>query len=606
MKPITSGLALTVGVAAIALTTGASVAHPGHDSPLERLRLASEEIAIQDLLKRGLIYTQGLGGNPVGRPECRVAGSMTILFAPNVSEAEKQAVIRRALDAQGAQFYYQVGGRWSQTATNPSTGSTGDPIALTWSIVPDGVTVPNNGLGSGPNTINAQMNAQFGGTLWITKMQEAFDRWGQLSGVTYTQVSDDGAALHNSPGRNTPPIRGDVRISMITMTSSGVIAYNFFPNNGDMVLNQSFLGSFGNATNNYRFLRNTVAHEHGHGFGLNHVDPTNSTKLMEAFLNTNFDHAQSDDIQGIQYLYGDPFENNDTSATRSDLGTISNNQTINFLSTDKRTDVDWYRIIVPPGKTVTITITPEGGVYQQGPQGGTVTTRDANSIHQLRVAAFLSDGTTQLGIATAAAAGQTAVLSNVVPPFSNEVFVRVDAVAGTQNDIQRYRMTFNLAPLTEAYVPQSLTINTGVWTGGNVGSLADADGNRLIVREVPPLGLGLPSVRWTVTGFGRANAPLASMTVRVVASTSAVPAAAVSQRLLLWNWTTNAYEQVDARGSTASDQTYDVVISSNPGRFINSATGEMRARLEWHDPGTLFAFGWSSRTDQLRWTIVYQ
>lgn len=599
-------LFVSLSIASIALPLSAA-AHSGPDGPLGRLRQMADGIVIQDLIRRGGIYLQDMGGIDVRKPECRIAGNMTILFGPNATEAEKREVVRRVLDRQGTQYQFQIGGRWSQTATNPSTGTTGDPISLTWSIVPDGVTVPNIGLGTGPNVINAQMNSQFGGTLWITKLQEAFSRWDQLSGITYTQVSDDGAALHGSPGRNTAPIRGDVRLSMFTFSSGGgVLAYNFYPNNGDMVLNTSFLSSFGNSTNNYRFLRNTVAHENGHGCGLNHVDPIDGTKLMEALLNTNFDHAQSDDIQGMQYLYGDPLENNDTSGTRTNLGTVTNNQTVNFLSTDKRTDVDWYRVIVPSGKTLSISIIPEGGVYNQGPEGGSVAPRNANAIHQLRVTAFLSDGVTQLGSTTASAAGQNAILSNVVPPFSNEIFVRVDAVAGTLNDIQRYRMTLNLGPLTEAYAPQSVTVNTGVLTGGNVGSLANVDADRYIVREAPPLALGLPSVRWTATGFGRANATLSSVTVRVVGSVTAVPAAAVSVRLLLFNWTTSAFELVDARASTGADQTYDVVISSNPGRFINSTTGELRARLECYDPGTLFSFGWASRTDQLRWTIVYQ
>ncbi len=584
-----------------------AIAHGGHQSPLAALETMANEVALQDLMKRTDLFAQIPGGSSTtNRPECRIIGSVAIMFAAGTSEFEKRRVAQSALAAQGNQTYYQVGGRWSQTATNPTTGTTGDPISLTWSLVPDGVIVPNQGLGSGANTLHASMNGQFGGTLWITKIAEAFDRWGQLSGVSYSQVSDDGASLHGSAGRNTAPIRGDVRISMFQMNSTGVIAYNFFPNNGDMVLNSRFLSSFGNSSANYRFFRNTIGHEHGHGFGVNHVDPVNETKLMEPFLSTNFDHAQSDDIQAIQYLYGDPRENNDTAATRSDIGTVFNNQTISFMSTDKRTDLDWYRVIVPPGKTLSITVTPEGGVYQQGPQGGSTSTRNANAVHDLRIRAYLSDGTTLLGTANNTGAGSAETLSNIVPPFSNEVFILVDAVSGTLSDIQRYRILFNLAPLTEAYAPMSLTPNTGVVIGGNVASLANSDDDRFIMREVPPLALGLPSIRWSATSFGRANAAINTVTVRVEASTSAVPAGALSQRLLLWNWNTNSYEAVDTRSATASDSTYDVVINSNAGRFMNAATGELRARMEWFDPGTLFSFGWVTRTDQLRWTIVYQ
>ena len=63
----------------------------------------------------------------------------------------------------------------------------------------------------------------------------------------------------------------------------GILAYNFFPNSGDMVIDvpDSF---YNNTSNNSLGLRNTLAHEHGHGLGLSHVCPVNQTKLMEPFI----------------------------------------------------------------------------------------------------------------------------------------------------------------------------------------------------------------------------------------------------------------------------------------------------------------------------------
>ena len=41
----------------------------------------------------------------------------------------------------------------------------------------------------------------------------------------------------------------------------------------------------------YRFLRNVVMHEHGHGLGFQHTCPANGTKLMEPFIDTSPEHV---------------------------------------------------------------------------------------------------------------------------------------------------------------------------------------------------------------------------------------------------------------------------------------------------------------------------
>jgi hypothetical protein len=592
--------------------SGFAQASRGPD-PFEALDRYAEQIVRAGIHKRLVesgqhpdseIYCQSFGST--GLPECRVAGNMSVLFGANVPDHIKDETMQKVIAKNGFGWWFQVGGRWSQTATDAGTGPTGNPCTLTYSYVPDGVFVPDAGLGSGANTLNASMNGAFGGALWKTKIGETFARWDQIMGVTYVEVTDDGAALHGNVGRNVAPIRGDVRISMINMTNGGVIAYNFFPNNGDMVLNSDFLASFANSSSNYRFLRNTVAHEHGHGFGLNHVDPTNNTKLMEAFLNTNFDHAQSDDIQGGQFLYGDHRENNDTNGTRSDIGTVANGQSVVELSTDKLADVDWYRILVPAGKTVTIGCIPVGSTYLQGPQGGATSNRNSLIVHDLRLRAYLADGATLLGDANGAPAGSSETLANLVPPMDNIVHILVNGNSGTSNDIQRYNLMFNLAPLNEAYAPNFISTISGLYQSGNLASVAASDDNRYVVMEGPPFTPLSPSAAIEFRSTGRAGATVGTITVRVESSTSAAPAANVPQRLDLWNFTSNQWETVDTRPSTAPDSFFDVFINVNAGRFFENGTGNMRGRLSFFDPANLFNIGWVVRIDHLRFTVQYQ
>ena len=48
--------------------------------------------------------------------------------------------------------------------------------------------------------------------------------------------------------------------------NSGILAFNYFPNTGDMVIDTSD-NFFATTTSNSLRLRNVLAHEHGHGLG---------------------------------------------------------------------------------------------------------------------------------------------------------------------------------------------------------------------------------------------------------------------------------------------------------------------------------------------------
>ena len=162
--------------------------------------------------------------------------------------------------------------------------------------------------------------------------------------------------------------------------SGGILAYTFFPSNGDMVFDRS--DNWGNSTNQNRFFRNTVMHEHGHGIGMDHVCSNNANFLMEPFLNTAFDGPQHDDIRGAQRHYGDNEETDDTTGTANSLGTIAVGTTNNTFcnlpapqtgtnpantsgcSIDANAEQDFYSFAVTTSCAATITVTPLGFTYQ--------------------------------------------------------------------------------------------------------------------------------------------------------------------------------------------------------------------------------------------------
>src|SRR2546423_339607 len=91
--------------------------------------------------------------------------------------------------------------RWTSTATNASTGTYGQPITLTWSLVPDGTSVssyaPTNGSTSNLiSMFDSTFGAGPGGSdltkrPWFHLFSDSFNRWNQLGGINFVYESHD-------------------------------------------------------------------------------------------------------------------------------------------------------------------------------------------------------------------------------------------------------------------------------------------------------------------------------------------------------------------------------------------------------------------------------
>ncbi len=354
-------------------------------------------------------------------------------------------------------FQFQIGNRWSSTATNAGPLGQGDPTTIRWSIVPDGTLIPGSaGEPDSASTLIADFDFFYGDqATWLAHIQQVFDRWGELTGIDYVyEPNDDGAAFPSvasqSPGApGVVGMRGDVRIAGHDIDGiAGILAYNFFPDIGDMVIDSPdlffdpfFFGDLG--------LRNTVAHEHGHGLGFNHVCPVDETKLMEPFVSFSFDGPQHDDILAGQRGYGDDKETNDTLGAATDLGSLGNGSvSVNGISADDNSDVDRYTFTVGTGKRVSVTVTPVGSSYLDGPQNldgscSAGTTFNSLSLNDLGFELIGTTGTTVLATANAQPAGVAETLSDFVLGGAGTYSLRV--FAGANNQVQLYDLSVTIA-----------------------------------------------------------------------------------------------------------------------------------------------------------------
>ncbi len=325
-----------------------------------------------------------------------------------------------------------TGSGWS--TTSGGSRSSGEPALLTWSIVPNGTPMPSGqGEPNAPSDLITFLDnihhggpgpggADFTQRDWFSLISTSFDRWDAVSGLRFSyEPNDDGVFLGSSSNVGILGRRGDHRLGGHNIdgpTRPSVVAYNYFPNNSDMVIDTSESLLMGNDFGNYLRFRNTVMHEAGHGLGLNHLDSSGAGNnfLMEPFLATSFDGPQFDDILGIHFLYGDRYEENggnDIVARATNLGSLGVHQTlklgedavdravaptdVDFVSINKNSDPDYFKISIPKAGKLDLLLTPVGPTYQEGPQGGTQTPFNTSALGDLSLFLYDHTGVNLLG-----------------------------------------------------------------------------------------------------------------------------------------------------------------------------------------------------------------
>lgn len=389
--------------------------------------------------------------------------------------------------------------RWSNNLASPQPQgySQGSPAVITWGFMALGTPI-NDGGGAGnlPNNLQTFLNGIYAGgqAEWQPLFQSVFDRWSAVSGLSYVfEPNDDGATMTNSSASplGVLGVRADIRIGGKNIDgNSNVLAYNYGPNHGDMVIdtNDNFYSNTG--TNSIR-LRNVVAHEHGHGLGMPHLESNNASFLMEPFINLAFDGPQHHDILAAHRGYGDVNEKsfaglgNDVFGRATPLGNIAVGSSasvgnsartfvvaptaVDFVSIDDNNDIDFFSFSVTAASRVDVLLEALGFNYNATPQnGGGATPWSTLDRSDLALALFDTNGTTLLASANLTGLGGNESLSFVLNA-AGTYFVRVTGVDNPDTsalDTQFYGLTVSISAIPEPMAVALLGI-AGVGSAGS-------------------------------------------------------------------------------------------------------------------------------------------
>lgn len=392
-------------------------------------------------------------------------------FAPSENHAYGDAItmVRRAIDSKPLNpdlpGEFRIRNQWSVTATNGQIQFRGDSMSLTWSYLPDGTAIDGfAGEPASPSIFIATFNALLGPPTtagdfttapWHQIFVEAFAAWSSRTGLRIVyEPNDDGVPQALSPG--ALGVRGDIRVgghSIDGQAGSNTLAYNFFPNFGDMVIdtdNTLFYG-LGQANNG---TYNVLAHELGHGLGFSHVLPTSQTKLMEPFVSLAFRGPQEDDYLAGNRNYGNGFESDDPIARARPTGVLTENAPFNIInhSIDGTSDLDYYQFTLAAPGTLTAVMTPIGSTYLEGPQSTVAGVPDpAPTLLNTRTLADLylrlRDGTGAVVLATAAA-NPAGVAEQITIPLAAGSYILLVGTQTALDNVQMYTLDVSVAGTT--------------------------------------------------------------------------------------------------------------------------------------------------------------
>jgi len=313
---------------------------------------------------------------------------------------------------------------------------------VTISFVPDGTN-----LGGVTSNLLATFNARWATNVWQNQILRAAQVWAQVTNLNFAIVTDNGGSIGSGIYQQGDPCMGDIRIGGYNFgTSTLASAYlpppvNNYSIAGDIQFNTGQAFNIGSTYD----LFTVAAHEIGHALGLLHS--TTPTAIMYGSYNTRKTGLTSDDISGIQSIYGgaraqdayDAAASNGTFATASSFNAAIDPTTltalVNNLDITTTSDVDYYTFNVPTRTSGTLNLTVQS---------------TGLSLLDQTVTVYASDQTTVLASASAPLSSRVGATLNLTVnnvTAGQQLYVKAAAEDATAFGTGAYALVLNFGPL---------------------------------------------------------------------------------------------------------------------------------------------------------------
>lgn len=152
------------------------------------------------------------------------------------------------------------------------------------------------------------------------------------------------------------------------------------------------------------------------------------------------------------------------------------------------------------------------------------------------------------------------------------------------------------------FVADSFAVTKGTQTGGDANSLKLSDNNKLTIQAALPIVAADPYARLELTG----TAPQGNVVSLRFVSESSANVGGIGQTIEFYNYQSQSWESIGS-GTIGNgvDGAKVVRVDSNPSRFIDSGTRQMRARVSF-SPLVSLSPNFSLAIDEARWSVFTQ
>jgi len=175
--------------------------------------------------------------------------------------------------------------------------------------------------------------------------------------------------------------------------------------------------------------------------------------------------------------------------------------------------------------------------------------------------------------------------------------IRHDSQGNIQSGGDIYPLV--LTSSRQTVFPEGFSLFRGFHSSGTLQDFFENDDGHFVSRAGLTLFLGEPPLQLELTG----TAPLGILEkIRFVLQAS-MNTPGVNQKIELWDYTNNKWQQFDSRMATTSDSVVEFNVEANLENFVESGTREMKAKISFKAVGLTLVWPWTARLDQAVWEV---